>query len=80
MLICVFCFFQMGIFVDVKTFHDPEWKLLSVSISGMSILVEIWGYNSESWSDTLIKQFNTGIESWSDTLIKQFNTGINIPT
>ena len=22
MLICVFCFFQLGIFVDVKTFHD----------------------------------------------------------
>ena len=40
-----FCFFQLGIFVDVKTFHDfqfvldtPPWKLLSVSISGMSIL------------------------------------------
>ena len=37
MLICVFCFFQSGIFLDVKTFHDPEWKLLSVSISGISI-------------------------------------------
>ena len=22
MLICVFCFFQLGIFVDVKIFHD----------------------------------------------------------
>ena len=39
----------------------PEWKLLSVSISRMSILVENRGYNSESWSDTLIKQFNNGI-------------------
>ena len=36
-------------------------KLLSVSISGMSILVENWRYNSESWSDTPIKQFNNGI-------------------
>ena len=77
MLVCVFCFFQLGIFVDVKTFHDPEWKLLSVSfllflsfslycqtvsISGMSILVENWGYNSESWSGTLIKQLNNGIK------------------
>ena len=41
MLICVFCFFQLGIFVDVKTVmivqfvletFTPEWKLLSVSI------------------------------------------------
>ena len=62
MLICIFCFFQFGIFVDVKTFHDPEWKLLSVSISVMSILVENWGYNSESWSDTLIKQFDNSIK------------------
>ena len=62
MLNRVFCFFQLSIFVDVKTFHDPEWKLLSVSISGMSILIENWGNNSESWSDTLIKQFNNGIK------------------
>ena len=39
----------------------PKWKLLSVSISRMSILVEKCGYNSESWPDTLIKQFNKGI-------------------
>ena len=46
----------------------PEWKLLSVSISGMSILIENWGYNSESWSDTLIKQFNNGINiTWTNT-------------
>ena len=62
MLICVFCLFQLGIFVDVKTFHDPAWKLLSVSISGMSILVENWGYNSECWSDTFIQQYNNGIK------------------
>ena len=62
MLIWEFSFFQSGIFVDVKTFHDPEWKLLLVSISGKSILVENWGYNSESLSDTLIKQFNNGIK------------------
>ena len=62
MLICVFCFFHLGIFVDVKTSNDLEWKLLSVSISGMSILVENWGYNSESWSYALIKQFNHGIK------------------
>ena len=62
MLICVFCFFQLGIFLDVKTFHDPEWKLLSVSILKLSILVENWGYNSESWSGILIKQFNKGIK------------------
>ena len=49
MLICIFRFFQLGSFVDVKTFHDftfvldaftPKWKLLLVSISGMSFLVE----------------------------------------
>ena len=62
MFICVFCFFQLDIFVDVKTSYDLKWKLLSVSISGMSILVENWGYNSESWSDTLIKQFNNSIK------------------
>ena len=44
-LFAFFAFFQLGIFVDVKTCHDftvcfTEWKLLSVSISGMSILVE----------------------------------------
>ena len=55
-------FLALGIFVDAKTFHDSEWKLLSVSISGMSILVENWGYSSESWSDTLIKQFSNGIK------------------
>ena len=60
---CLFCFFfELGIFVDVKTFHDPEWKLLSVSISGMSIFIKNMGYNSESWSDTLIKQFNNSIK------------------
>ena len=42
-------------------FRRCEWKLLSVSISGMSILIENWGYDSESWSDTLRKQFNNGI-------------------
>ena len=46
----------------------PEWKLLSASSSGMSILVEHWRYNSESWSDTLIKQFNNGINiTWTKT-------------
>ena len=49
MLVCVFCFFQLGIYVDVKTVNDLqfvldtftlEWKLLSVLISVMSILVE----------------------------------------
>ena len=44
-LFAYFAFFDWGIFVDVKTFHDfdtftPKWKLLSVSISGMSILIE----------------------------------------
>ena len=39
----------------------PEWNLLSVSISKMSILVENWEYNFESWSDTLKKQFDNDI-------------------
>ena len=42
----------------VLDIFTPEWKLLSVSNSGMSILIENRGYNSEFWSDTLIKQFN----------------------
>ena len=46
--------------VVLDTFTS-EWKLLSVSISGLSILVENLGYNSESWSDKLIKQLNNGI-------------------
>ena len=57
MLVCLFRFFQFGMFVDVKTFHDkvtPEWKLLSVSISGVSILYTIL-------NPGLIKQFNNGI-------------------
>ena len=75
MLICVLCFFQLGIFIDVKTFCDftvcfrhvtSEWQLFSVSISGMSILAENWGCNFESWSDTLIKQFNNDINiTWT---------------
>ena len=51
----------------IDTF-TPEWKLLSVLISGMSIPFENWGYNSDSWSDTHIKQFNNGINvTWTKT-------------
>ena len=77
MLICIFCFFQLGIFVDVKTFHYfTVWfrhthSKMEATFSfdlRMSILVENWGYNSESWSDTLIKQFNNGINiTWTKT-------------
>ena len=73
MFICVFCFFQLGMFVDVKTFKfldtfTLEWKLLSVLISRMSILVENWWYDSESWSDTLKKQFINCINNtWTKT-------------
>ena len=46
----------------------PEWKLLSVSISRMSILFENLGYDSESWSDTLLKQFDNGTNNtWMKT-------------
>ena len=50
MFICIFWGFQVGIFVNVKTFYDftvfpdivtPKWKLLSVSISKISILFKI---------------------------------------
>ena len=52
----------------VLDIFTPKSKLLSVSISRMSIIVETLGYNSESWSDTLIKQFNNGI---NNTLTKR---------
>ena len=59
--LCVILQFVLDTFTSV-------WKLLSVLISGMSILIENWGYNSESWSDTLIKQFNNGINiTWTRT-------------
>ena len=47
---CIFLVFQKGIFVNVKIFYDftvfsdtvtPKWKLLSVSISKMSISFKI---------------------------------------
>ena len=50
MLICIFCFFQLGIFVNVKAFYDytvfsdtftPKRKLLSVLISKTSISLKI---------------------------------------
>ena len=50
MLICIFCFFQLGIFVNVKAFYDytvfsdtftSKRKLLSVLISKTSISLKI---------------------------------------
>ena len=58
--------------------HIHSQKLLSVSISRMSILVENWGYDSESWYDTLKKQYDNGINNiWTKTdLNKRYSAAL----
>ena len=67
MLICVFCCFQLGIFVAVKTFQVWTHSLRNGSYFQFGFQVCLFLLKTE---DTIL---NPGL----DTLKKQFNKGIN---
>ena len=66
MLICIFCFFQLDIFVDVKTFHD------------FTVCYRNGSYFQFRFQECLFSlKIEDMILSPGLTLIKQFNNGIN---